>query len=147
MKRSPSEVELLIDAVLDGRVARLEWYPEGVQRAWAYMVDHLAEAGLTMEEVAVEVGVSRSHLFRLFGQAVGVSPRVFLVRLRVGWARRLLGDRRYTVSEVAWASGFKTLRSFERAFKRWVGSTPKAYRQRIWMGASQSGPMRGEVGE
>ncbi|RMG55244.1 MAG: AraC family transcriptional regulator [Acidobacteria bacterium] len=147
MKGAPSEVDLLIEAVLDGSVAWVERYPERVQKVWAYMVDHLSEAGLTIEEVAVEVGVSRSHLFRLFREEVGVSPRVFWVGLRVAWARRLLGDRRYTISEVAWGSGFKTLRGFERAFKQWTGCTPKVYRKQIWMGASQSGPMRGVVGE
>jgi AraC-like DNA-binding protein len=46
-------------------------------------------------------------------------------------AQRLLRDRRRTVQQVAFEMGFSDPSAFHRAFKRWTGTTPKAYRSSL----------------
>jgi AraC-like DNA-binding protein len=45
-------------------------------------------------------------------------------------AKQLLEDPRCSIQEAAFALGFSTPAAFTRAFKRWTGATPTAYRAR-----------------
>jgi AraC-like DNA-binding protein len=55
----------------------------------------------------------------------------FLALLRVERAKRILGDRQCNVNDAWGASGVHELRTFEREFKKWVGCTPREYRQKV----------------
>jgi AraC-like DNA-binding protein len=45
------------------------------------------------------------------------------------FALRYLGDRKNTLTEVAYLLGYSEVSAFNRAFKRWTGSTPSDYRR------------------
>lgn len=62
--------------------------------------------------------------------AEGTSYRELLDRLRHERAVRLLDERRVAIAEIAFLLGFEDLSSFYRAFRRWTGVTPAAYRQK-----------------
>lgn len=49
--------------------------------------------------------------------------------VRAGLAREYLGDRRLGVGEVAYLLGFSEPSAFTRAFRRWTGQTPRAFRE------------------
>lgn len=102
----------------------------GIRRALIFVRRHFTEP-ITLSQVALEAGLSRFHLCRLFRRQVGLSFRGYLQGLRIDHARMLLADRRLTVSEVAYATGFNDLSHFDKVFNRLVGVSPTEYRRAI----------------
>ena len=76
----------------------------------------LDEEGL--EAVAARLGITDRHLRRAFGAEFGVSPVEFAQTQRLLLAKRLLTDTSLPVTEVAYASGFGSLRRFNALFKQ-----------------------------
>ena len=76
----------------------------------------LDEEGL--DAVATRLGITDRHLRRAFGAEFGVSPVEFAQTQRLLLAKRLLTDTSLPVTEVAFASGFGSLRRFNALFKQ-----------------------------
>ena len=100
-----------------------------VAAAMAYTKDHLDE--VTARDVCRAVGVSDRTLRRLFPTAVGMTWRQYLVQSRLLRAMALLAEPGPTVLDVATSVGFDSASAFTRAFARYTGETPSAYRQRV----------------
>lgn len=81
-----------------------------------------------MEDVARRLGLSARSLHRRLA-ADGLSFQALTKETRRELAEGLLRDERYSLSEVAFLTGFSEQSAFTRAFKRWVGDTPAAYRK------------------
>ncbi len=104
----------------------------------AEAMDHIHKnyAGLYgVEELSEYLGVSKSHLVRAFGAAVGVSPGKYLTGVRINAAKRLLLHREYNLEIVASLCGFSGANYLCRVFKKETGMTPAAWRS---MAASQT---------
>jgi AraC-like DNA-binding protein len=82
-----------------------------------------------MDGVARALGMSARSLRRRLSEE-GVAYRDLVERARAGIAQRMLQDAGTTMKETAFALGFATPAAFQRAFKRWTGMTPGAYRTR-----------------
>ncbi len=89
--------------------------------------DHSEE--LTVEGLAAEVAMSPRHFERCFKEAVGSSPRKFLITVRLGAARELLARTERPIAAIAWEVGFKNFSHFSDTFTREVGLPPSAYRR------------------
>jgi AraC family transcriptional regulator of adaptative response / DNA-3-methyladenine glycosylase II len=76
----------------------------------------LDEEGL--DAVAARLGITDRHLRRAFGAEFGVSPVEFAQTQRLLLAKRLLTDTALPVTEIAFASGFGSLRRFNALFKQ-----------------------------
>jgi AraC family transcriptional regulator of adaptative response / DNA-3-methyladenine glycosylase II len=87
------------------------------QAAASLMEDRtLDEAGL--DSVAAQLGITDRHLRRAFGAEFGVSPVQFAQTQRLLLAKRLLTDTVLPLTEVAYASGFGSVRRFNALFKQ-----------------------------
>ena len=91
--------------------------------------EHLGEAELTVEQVAAEVGVSRVHLHRKLRELTGETSRDFIRNLRLRKAAEMLAEKKYAISELADAVGFRSTSSFTTAFKTLFGVSPSEYTQ------------------
>lgn len=78
--------------------------------------------------ISGKAAFSKSHFIRLFKQAYGYPPRVYLSNLRLDRAQLLL-DEGSTVADACYAVGFQSLPTFSRAFKARTGRSPAVYRQ------------------
>lgn len=103
--------------------------PELVKRALRLVLEGALDAG-TEARLAARVGVSERHLRRLFDRHLGVSPGQLARSRRAHFARRLLDDTDLGVTEVAFASGFGSVRQMNRAFLEIFQSTPTRLRAR-----------------
>ena len=89
----------------------------------------------TQETVASNLHKSVSTLQRQL-KAEGVSYRELLEQTRRELAQQLLGEQRYALSQIAYLLGFSDQGNFSRAFKRWTGRSPAAFRRQAEARAS-----------
>ncbi len=82
---------------------------------------------LTLEDLAMEAGLSRQRLIRAFHRRTGMTPHAFLVNRRVDAAKAMLRSGLDPLS-VAMATGFSDQAHLTRIFKARVGVPPGAYR-------------------
>ncbi len=83
----------------------------------------------SVAQVAARLGVSDRHLRRIFEAHLGVSPLQYLQTRRLLCAKQLLTDTRMPITEVALASGFSSLRSFNAAFVQHYRLAPTRLRR------------------
>lgn len=84
----------------------------------------------TWHEVAARLGVSTSHLHRLFVQHTGRRPADYRTDRRVEEAKALLAAPGARIVDIAFEAGFGSVSQFNRAFRRRVGTSPSEYRRR-----------------
>lgn len=85
----------------------------------------------TIEQLVTDVPSSRRNLVRRFKQATGITPIEYLQKTRIEAAKQLLEHSRQSVMEVMLDSGYNDLKSFRSLFKKNVGMTPTAYRDKF----------------
>ena len=85
----------------------------------------------TIEEIITDVPASRRNLVRRFKQVTGITPIEYLQKTRIEAAKQLLEQSRQSVMEVMFESGYNDLKSFRSLFKKNVGMTPTAYREKF----------------
>ena len=93
-----------------------------------YCKTHYKEA-LTVERLSRELHISRSHISHLFNERFRISLPEYINSLRLADAVRLLDEGGYSVTEVAQRAGFQTIRTFNRAFLKRFGVSPRQFRQ------------------
>ncbi|WP_141855026.1 bifunctional transcriptional activator/DNA repair enzyme AdaA [Kribbella jejuensis] len=103
--------------------------PELVCRAVQLIIAGLLdESG--EEALGARLGMSARHLRRMFHEHLGVTPDQFARSRRAHFARRLLDDSELGIAEIAFASGFGSLRQFNRAMREIFRASPRELRER-----------------
>jgi transcriptional regulator GlxA family with amidase domain len=92
-----------------------------------YVRAHLADHP-TLDDAAHAAGLERKYFSALFHSKVGISFSEWFRLIRVTRAKELMEVREASIPRLAFASGFRDVRTFERAFKRLVGMPPMKYR-------------------
>lgn len=100
-----------------------------VRMADLYMERNL-QMPITRADVAEAVHLSPPHLARLFKSVTGKTLRQRLIDLRIARAQSLLRGSSLPVTVIALEVGFDSFSHFTQLFKKRVGMTPSAYRQR-----------------
>jgi AraC family transcriptional regulator of adaptative response / DNA-3-methyladenine glycosylase II len=98
-----------------------------VGAAMAGIEEH-ALSSAKVGELAASLGVSDRHLRRVTESELGVSPIELAQTQRLLLAKRLLGETRLSQTEIAFASGFGSVRRFNALFKSRYGLSPRALR-------------------
>ena len=115
-----------------------EWYvqhtptkpsrdPAAILRAKDWIETHYHEA-LTLSDLAKAAHISSWHLSRRFHRATGMTLTEFIARKRIAHVRRLLAAPQATITETAFAVGFRSISQFNRTFHRLVGHSPTKFR-------------------
>lgn len=143
MEHDDPAARLFIDSMIAALVVRVARLAEKAQhidkhrgglapyisaRVIEYMQCHLDEH-LTLQDLASLAGLSPWHFTRAFHHSHGLPPHRYLTQLRIQHARVLLTDTSLPVTAVAAAVGY-SVAQLARHFRRVVGITPEAYRQR-----------------
>ncbi len=117
-------LERVMDAIRDNRQ-----FPNAVLlgRAVAYMEEHLAEP-VDRDSVARAAGLSGSHFSRLVREKTGRTFTDLMAQYRVDHAKAMLRRTEKSLIQIALDCGFEDQSYFSRVFKRYTGSTPRAYR-------------------
>jgi AraC family transcriptional regulator, regulatory protein of adaptative response / DNA-3-methyladenine glycosylase II len=91
-------------------------------------IEEHALSSAKVGELAAALGVSDRHLRRVTESELGVSPIELAQTQRLLFAKRLLGDTGLTLTEIAFASGFGSVRRFNALFKSRYNLSPRALR-------------------
>jgi AraC family transcriptional regulator of adaptative response / DNA-3-methyladenine glycosylase II len=84
----------------------------------------------SIEELAGRVGVGGRHLRRLFIQHLGVAPRAVLRTQRLHIARQLIDETELSMTEIALAAGFNSIRRFNQALTESFRASPTELRRK-----------------
>jgi len=101
----------------------LEHSEPRVAAAIHVMEQHIDDT-LSIAQVAAQVDLSVRMLEYLFRQTLDLSPAAYYRRLRLQTARRMVVDTRLRLQEIAIRTGFDSLSSFSRLFKKHYRQTP-----------------------
>ena len=104
-----------------------------VQQAAQFIRDHHAE-DCNLLEIARVVGRSDRHVRQHFKDALGISPRRYLLQYRIQKAQQLIEYSNDSFKEIAAKVGFKTIHHFARAFHEACGETPGGWRRKYQAG-------------
>lgn len=107
----------------------MEGETESIRPALEYMARNFRE-DITVEQLAEQVHLSKSHFMRCFRKAVGIGAIEHLTQLRIQAACEALGDGGGQIADIAFACGYSNLSNFNRQFLKRVGCSPKEYRRR-----------------
>jgi AraC family transcriptional regulator of adaptative response / DNA-3-methyladenine glycosylase II len=91
-------------------------------------IEEHALSSARVKDLAASLGVSDRHLRRVTESELGVSPIELAQTQRLLLAKRLLGETRLRLTEIAFASGFGSVRRFNALFKSRYGLSPRALR-------------------
>jgi len=83
---------------------------------------------LSVEELARGASMTTRHFERCFKQAIGTTPKRYLLEVRMAIARKLLETSEAPVTAIALDLGFSSSSHFIETFRRLVGVSPAAYR-------------------
>jgi AraC family transcriptional regulator of adaptative response / DNA-3-methyladenine glycosylase II len=83
-----------------------------------------------LPDLAAVLGIGARHVTRLFLRHCGASPGVLARSRRVQMAKRLLDETTLPMTQIAFASGFDSLRRFNSAFRETYGRSPSDLRRR-----------------
>jgi AraC family transcriptional regulator, regulatory protein of adaptative response / methylphosphotriester-DNA alkyltransferase methyltransferase len=83
---------------------------------------------ISLDDVARRVASSRRQLQRSFAEIGQTTFREYLTRVRMTAAAEMLGNERLTVREVAQRVGYRQPAQFAKAFRRYQGTAPSAWR-------------------
>jgi AraC-like DNA-binding protein len=97
-------------------------------RARQFIEKHQAEP-LSLGRVAQAASISRYYFCKMFKKATGMNFIDYLSRVRVEKSKTLLLNPNSRISEAAFASGFQSMTSFNRAFRRIAGRSPTQFRK------------------
>ena len=100
-------------------------YHYGVMRRAIALID-AADAPLSLEALAGEMGMSAAHFQRVFSAWVGVSPKRYQQYLTLGHAKALLRER-FTTLEAAHGAGLSGTGRLHDLFVRWEAMSPGEY--------------------
>lgn len=81
-----------------------------------------------VEELSAQLGVSKSHLVRVFSAEMGMGPGQYLTAVRIDAAKLLLARRDYPLEVVATLCGFSGANYLCKVFKKHTGLTPAVFR-------------------
>jgi AraC-like DNA-binding protein len=122
----------IIETYLEGRrvsVWRGSRFEDGRIRQAIALLRERPNKDLNMDQLATQVGLSRSRFYDLFQGCTGFSPRTYLDMLCVEAAISRLSSGQGKISEVSAELGFSAQSNFTRFFLNQVGVPPSEYRR------------------
>ena len=120
------------------KISSLLFDGDAQARSWQAMRAKIVSDGLylregvTEDDIARELGVSRNRLSALVNAGEGVNFSTFIGQLRVEKAMELMRtDSRMPLSEISASAGFSDASNFSRQFKRLTGESPAEFRKKL----------------
>ena len=99
-----------------------------LNRALEYIAANL-QSEIRLEDLAEAAGLSLFHFARAFRESMGATPHQYLLQRRIDSAKSLLRTPGRNLEVIASATGFADASHLSKAFRRQVGTSPKAWQR------------------
>jgi transcriptional regulator GlxA family with amidase domain len=86
---------------------------------------------ISLEKMTEVCNLGKKTLMRRFKNVTGETPLIYLQKLRIENAKRLLESKKVSFNEITWKVGYHDVSSFHRVFKLETGLTPIEYRSKF----------------
>ncbi len=97
--------------------------------------EHMDNSTFDIAYFSSELGLSRTMLFVKVKAWTNLTPKEFILSIRMKKATQLLERNRYTVSEICYKVGFKNPKYFSKIFKKYHNQTPSEYAEKFYLEA------------
>ncbi len=84
---------------------------------------------ISLNDIAASVNISKNTAMRYFAANIGVSPVDYLIKYRIGISCKMLRETSDKISHIAGCVGYENTSYFCRLFRKYVGVSPKKYRE------------------
>ena len=101
---------------------------QAVTKVMDYLKFHYSEP-LSLETISRQVRYTPQYLSSLFSNEMGMSIQVFLQRMRIEEACKLLVSTALQMTEIAALVGYQDVRHFSKVFRRYQTVSPREYRK------------------
>ena len=98
-----------------------------IKKAIALVEKNISDSEFSVETMAAEVGMARTTLYKKLMAITGQGPAEFIRTIRIKRGRALLETSQMQITEIAYAVGFTTVKSFTMNFKAIYGITPSEF--------------------
>ncbi len=101
-----------------------------MKKLTAYIEDNLSSENLDMENLASNMNLSISSLYRKVKSLIGITANEYIRKVKMKKAAEMLASGEFNVSETAWNVGISSMAYFRQCFKEEYGCTPSEYKKR-----------------
>lgn len=124
------EILLQVNEYGNESLAAADWDLGGFEivEVIGYMLENF-QMPLDAGTLSRQAGMGRTMFFKEFRRLTGGTPNEFLNQLRLQHAMNLLRSTNESMLDLAFASGFQSLSTFNKNFKRFTGQSPREYRK------------------
>ena len=103
---------------------------EKINIIYEYMIKNFKN-NITLDEVAATIHMTPASFCRYFKRGTHKTFVQYLNEIRTGYAKKLLVEDKYSISQAAYESGFNNLSNFNKQFRKINGMTPKDYKNKV----------------
>ena len=102
-----------------------------IDKVYKYVMEHFTR-DIPLEEIADVANLCPTAFCRYFKTRTLKTFSHFVNEIRIGYACKLLMEKKYTISEVSYRSGFNYLSNFFKQFRHIMKMTPQEYQKKYW---------------
>jgi len=95
-----------------------------IEKIFTVINEHLSEEEFSIEDIAMEIGMSRAQIYRKIKALTGKSPSLYLRSVRLSKAKEMIKEGKGTISEISFWVGFSSPAYFSRCYKEEYGYPP-----------------------
>lgn len=99
-----------------------------IEKATSYISEHIGSP-TTVTDVCRHLNISRNYFCNIFTEKVGISPKKYILNQHMEMAFELLRRSHFSIGEIANIVGYDKPSKFTKAFIRYAGKSPSAYRK------------------
>lgn len=104
-----------------------------------YISEKFTDPSLNVQTVCDHFELLPSQISRLFKREYGMGALEYIHKMRIDYAKKLLEETEKQIDDIAEECGFYTRRAFDAVFKRYMGISPKTYRESMTQCQGSSG--------
>ena len=120
--------KMLLVAALAFVIASFETSAQKYQGIIDKTVAVVGNEMVSLAQLEEDLHISKHYISHLFGDKLNIGFNDYINSLRITYAARLLRETNDPIIDVSENSGFNSLRTFNRAFKKHIGVSPRDYR-------------------
>lgn len=98
-----------------------------ITRILEYIARHFNE-NISLHTIAADLGYSYQYISRIFNDKIEIKFKTLLNQYRYEYSRQLLLETSKSITEIAYESGFQSIRNFNFVFSEFANITPSEYR-------------------